>query len=166
MPQGPAARVTDNVAHPLPPLLTGSPGSTDVMIGFLPAWRGIPAAAAAALQAAKQVSDTAILAAETATKAAAGTPGAPAAYAAEQAAKSAALAAMGSAISAAGGMSDIHACTTPSPVPPHGPGVVIDGSATVLINNMPACRMGDTILEALGPPNKIVKGEMTVIIGG
>jgi uncharacterized Zn-binding protein involved in type VI secretion len=44
--------------------------------------------------------------------------------------------------------------------------VVIDGSATVLINNMPACRMGDTILEPLGPPNKIVKGEMTVIVGG
>jgi uncharacterized Zn-binding protein involved in type VI secretion len=44
--------------------------------------------------------------------------------------------------------------------------VVIDGSQTVLINNLPACRMGDTILEAVGPPNKIVKGEMTVIIGG
>lgn len=166
MPTGPAARVTDNVVHPLPPVLTGSPGAVTVLIGGLPAWRGIPAAAAAALQAAKQTSDLAIQTAEAATVAAAGTPGAPAAYAAEQLAKSAALAALGSAISAAGGMSDIHACTTPSPVPPHGPGVVIDGSATVLINNMPACRMGDTILEALGPPNKIVKGEMTVIIGG
>jgi len=30
---------------------------------------------------------------------------------------------------------------------------------------MPACRMGDTVLEALGPPNKITKGEMTVLIG-
>jgi uncharacterized Zn-binding protein involved in type VI secretion len=35
-----------------------------------------------------------------------------------------------------------------------------------LINNLPACRLGDTVLEAVGPPNKIVKGEMTVIIGG
>jgi hypothetical protein len=30
---------------------------------------------------------------------------------------------------------------------------------------MPAARMGDTILEAIGPPNKIVMGEPTVIIG-
>lgn len=166
MPTGPAARVTDNVMHPLPPVLTPGPGSPNVLIGFLPAWRGIPAAAAAALQAAKQISDTAIQTAESATMAAAGTPGAPAAYAAEQAAKTAAAAALGSTISAMGGMSDIHACVTPSPVPPHGPGVVIDGSKTVSINNMPACRMGDTILEPLGPPNKIMKGEMTVIIGG
>ncbi len=45
MPQGPAARITDNVVHPLPPVLTPGPGSMDVLIGFLPAWRGIPAAA-------------------------------------------------------------------------------------------------------------------------
>ena len=166
MPTGPAARITDSVVHPLPPILTPGPGSMDVNIGFLPAWRGIPAAAAAALQAAKQTSDATIQAAEAATVAAAGTPGAPAAYAAEQAAKGAALAALSSMISGMAGMSDIHACTTPSPVPPHGPGVVVDGSATVMINNMPACRLGDTIVEPLGPPNKIVKGEMTVIIGG
>ncbi|MEO5860140.1 MAG: PAAR domain-containing protein [Pyrinomonadaceae bacterium] len=165
MPKGPAARVADSVTHPLPPVLMPGPGSPNVMIGFMPAWRGIPAAAAAGLQAAKQASDIAIQTAEAATKAAAGTPGAPAAYAAEQLAKAGALAALGSAISAMGGMSDIHACMTPSPVPPHGPGVVIDGSTTVMINNMPACRLGDTILEPLGPPNKIVKGEMTVIIG-
>ena len=166
MPTGPAARVTDNVMHPLPPVLTIGPGSMNVLIGYLPAWRGIPAAAAAALQAAKQVSDVAIQTAEAATVAAAGTPGAPAAYAAEQAAKAAALAALSSMVTSMAGMSDIHTCTTPSPVPPHGPGVVIDGSQTVLINNMPACRLGDTIIEPLGPPNKIVKGEMTVIIGG
>jgi hypothetical protein len=35
-----------------------------------------------------------------------------------------------------------------------------------MINFLPACRLGDTVLEAVGPPNKIVKGEMTVIIGG
>lgn len=169
MPTGPAARSNiDNVAHGLPPVLTPGPGSMNVIIGFMPAWRGLPAAAVAALQAAKQVSDAAILAAETATKAAAGTPGAPAAIAAEQAAKGAALAAMSSAITgAAAGGTDIHMCAVPSPVPPHGPGVVIDGSATVSTNFLPQCRMGDTILEAIAPaPNKIVKGETTVIVGG
>lgn len=166
MPTGPAARVSDNVVHPLPPVLFGSPGSPNVLIGFLPAWRGIPAAAAAALQAAKAASDATVQAAEAATVAAAGTPGAPAAYAAEQTAKATALAALSSTISGMGAMSDLHACSTPSPVPPHGPGAVIDGSQTVLTNNMPQSRLGDTILEPLGPPNKIVKGEFTVIVGG
>ncbi|KAB2936379.1 MAG: hypothetical protein F9K25_00955 [Candidatus Contendobacter sp.] len=73
---------------------------------------------------------------------------------------------MGSMITSAAAGADIHMCTTPLPIPPHGPGVVIDGSKTVFINNLPACRMGDTILEAVGPPNKIAKGEMTVLIGG
>ena len=42
----------------------------------------------------------------------------------------------------------------PSRVPPLAPppplGVVIDGSRKVLINGLPACRPGDTILEAAG----------------
>ncbi|MCC6393151.1 MAG: PAAR domain-containing protein [Bryobacterales bacterium] len=166
MPQGPAARITDPVVHPLPPVLTPGPGSANTIIGYLLAWRGLPAAAAAGLQAAKQAADIAVQTAEAATAAAAGTPGAPAAYAAEQTLKTSTLAAMSSMITsmAAGGV-DIHMCTTPSPVPPHGPGVVIDGSPTVLINNMPACRMGDTIIEPLGPPNKIAMGCATVIIG-
>jgi uncharacterized Zn-binding protein involved in type VI secretion len=42
---------------------------------------------------------------------------------------------------------------------------VIDACPTVLINNLPAARMGDTILEAVGPPNKIAMGCPTVIIG-
>ena len=46
-----------------------------------------------------------------------------------------------------------------------GPGVVIDGSATVFINGLPACRQGDTVIEALGPPNKIAMGMPTVQIG-
>ena len=162
----PAARVTDNVIHPAPPMLAPGPGSPTVLIGSLPAWRGVPAAAAGALQAAKQTSDTAIKVAEAATIAAAGTPGAPAAKAAEEATKAAAAAAMGSMISSMAGGADIHTCATPLPLPPHGPGVVIDGSQTVLINGLQACRMGDTILEAVGPPDKIAKGEMTVLIGG
>ncbi|QQS39654.1 MAG: hypothetical protein IPM63_09720 [Acidobacteriota bacterium] len=166
MPTGPAARVTDNVAHPLPPILTPGPGSTNVFIGFLPAWRGMPLAAVAALQAAKTAADTAINAATAATAAAAGTPGAPAAKAAEEATKAAALSSMSSAITGAAGGADIHACTTPLPIPPHGPGVDITGSATVMINSLPAGRQFDTILEAIGPPNTIMKGEFTVIIGG
>ena len=56
-------------------------------------------------------------------------------------------------------------CATPLPLPPHGPGVVIDGSRSVLINYLPACRQGDSILEAVGPLNKIATGEQTVLIG-
>ncbi len=166
MPTGPAARITDTVAHPLPPMLIPGPGSMNVFIGFLPAWRGMLLAAVGALQAAKTVADTAIKTAEAATLAAAGTPGAPAAKVAEEATKTATLASMGSAISGASAGADKHLCTTPLPIPPHGIGVVITGSATVVINNLPACRMGDTILEAIGPPNIITKGETTVIIGG
>jgi uncharacterized Zn-binding protein involved in type VI secretion len=166
MPTGPAARLTDNVAHPLPGILGPGPGSPNVLIGFLPAWRGVLAAVAAALQGPKQASDIAIKSLETASKAAAGTPGAPAAIAAEQAGKAAAAAAMGSLITGAAAGADIHMCAVPLPIPPHGPGVVIDGSQTVIINFLPACRLGDTLLEALGPPDKIVKGETTVIIGG
>jgi uncharacterized Zn-binding protein involved in type VI secretion len=162
----PAARITDPVGHPLPPVLTPGPGSPNVLIGFLPAWRGVPLAAVAALQAAKQVADAAIQTAEAATAAAAGTPGAPAAYAAEQATKGAALASMSSAISGASAGADIHMCATPVPVPPHGPGVDITGSATVMIDNLPAGRQGDTILEAIGPPNQIAMGCPTVTIGG
>jgi uncharacterized Zn-binding protein involved in type VI secretion len=151
MPTGPAARTTDNVAHPLPPMLSPGPGSPNVIIGMLPAWRGIPLAAAAALQSAKAAADIAVQTAVAATAAATG-PAMPAAYAAEQAVKASVLSSMSSAISSASAGADIHVCATPSPVPPHGPGVVINGSATVMINNLPACRLGDTIMEALGSP--------------
>jgi len=162
----PAARVLDPVVHPLPGVLTPGPGSFNVIIGYKPAWRGVPAAAAAALQSAKAASNATLAAAKAAKVAAAGTPGAPAAVLAEETAKTAAAAAMGSAITAAAGGADIHICVTPLPLPPHGPGVVIDGSPTVLINGLPACRQMDTILEALGPPNKIAMGLPTVLIGG
>ncbi|MGI9034510.1 MAG: PAAR domain-containing protein [Pyrinomonadaceae bacterium] len=161
----PAARITDNVAHPLPGILTPGPGCPTVLIGNLPAWRGVNPAVAAALQSAKAVSDATIQAAEAATLAAAGTPGAPAAKTAEETTKAANAAAMGSMISGAAAGADIHACLTLLPIPPHGPGVVITPSITVMIGNLGAARMGDTILEAVGPPDKIVKGETTVMIG-
>lgn len=101
MPTGPAARILDPVIHPLPGVLQPGPGSPNVIIGGKLAWRGVPAAAAAAIQSAKATSDATIQAAEAATLAAAGTPGAPAAKAAEETTKAAAAASMGSMISGA-----------------------------------------------------------------
>ncbi len=170
----PAARTGDMTTHGTP--LTPGPGSLNVLIGSKPAWRALPAAAGAALQSAQAVSDTAIKVTEAATVAAAGTPGAPVAYAAEQAAKTAAAIAMASmmtglaagAAAASGGMGmpDMHLCPIPTPLPPHGPGYVIDGSMTVLVNGLPLSRMADTVIEALGGPDKIVMGEMQVLVGG
>ena len=112
-----------------------------------------------------QAAQVAIKAAEATTAAAVG-PAIPVAYAAEQALKAAQLASMSASVMSAAGGADIHTCATPLPVPPHGPGVVVDGSATVSTNFLPQSRMGDTVIEAVGPPNKVVKGEMTVIVGG
>ena len=162
----PAARITDRVKHALPPVLTGGPGSLNVLIGKLPAWRGIPKAAATGLQSAKKASDAVIEGVEKASQAANGTLAAPVAKATEESTKAATLASMSSMILSTAMGADIHTCATPLPIPPHGPGVVIDGSSTVLINNLPACRQGDTILEALGPSNKITGCCNTVIIGG
>lgn len=161
----PAARVGDSTAHGTP-LGGAGIGSLNVMIGNRPAWRGIPSAAAAGVQSAKKTSDITLKSLKATTTAASGTPAYPGAKAAEEAGKVAASIAMGSLISGVGAMADISLCPVPLPIPPHGPGVVIDGSATVLINNMPAARMGNTIVEALGPPNKIASGAMNVMIGG
>jgi hypothetical protein len=118
------------------------------------------------MMAAKVASEVKIKVAEAATVAAAGTPGLPAAKANEETVKAAEAASMSASIMAAAGGADIHACVTPLPIPPHGPGVVITPSQTVMINNLGACRMGDTILEAIGPPDMIALGCPTVIIGG
>jgi uncharacterized Zn-binding protein involved in type VI secretion len=140
-------------------MLTPGPGSMNVIIGGKPAWRGVT------IQAAKATSDAAIQAAEAATLAAAGTPGAPAAKAAEETVKATAATSMASMIAGVAGGADIHACMTPLPIPPHGPGVVVDGSTTVFINGLAACRQGDTVVEPVGPPDKILMGCFTVIIG-
>lgn len=96
----PAARVGDNTAHGAP--LAPGPGSANVLIGGMPAWR------------------------------------------------------VGS---------DTHVCSLTTPAgTPHGPEVCPMGSTTVLINKMPAARMGD-MLQGAGSPNSIVAGEPTVIIG-
>ncbi len=94
----PAARTTDPTAHGTP--LSG-PGSPDVLIGGLPAYRAVV---------------------------------------------------------------DFHACPATTGGDPHVGGVVQGGSGTVLINGVPAVRQGDAIVES-GPPNTVVGGESTVIIG-
>jgi uncharacterized Zn-binding protein involved in type VI secretion len=58
---------------------------------------------------------------------------------------------------------DFHACPLFNGLVPHVGGVVAIGSMTVLINSMPAARQGDFVAEA--PPNTILLGEMTVLIG-
>lgn len=94
----PAARVGDMTSHGTP--LGPGPGSVNVLIGGMPAWRAA---------------------------------------------------------------ADFHACPLVTGVVPHVGAVVAMGSATVLINNLPAARQGDMIPE-IGPPNSIVMGCPTVMI--
>jgi uncharacterized Zn-binding protein involved in type VI secretion len=61
--------------------------------------------------------------------------------------------------------SDQHRCPHVEGVVPHVGGVVALGSQTVFIEGRPAVRAGDTILEAAGPPNTVVTGMPTVLIG-
>jgi uncharacterized Zn-binding protein involved in type VI secretion len=60
---------------------------------------------------------------------------------------------------------DMHVCPMVTGVVPHVGGPVSMGSATVLIANMPAARLGD-MATCVGPPDTIILGEMTVLIGG
>lgn len=62
-------------------------------------------------------------------------------------------------------ISDVHTCPLFTGPVPHVGGVVSVGSMTVLINNLPAARQGDMIVESGGPPNSIVMGCPTVLIG-
>ena len=155
----PAARITDLTVHGSP--LVPGPPSPNVLIGGLPAWLGMTAAAAAAL-AATVAKEAKNVAEKTATAtAAAGTPAA----AAAQADMLDAQAQMAKNVCAAmtGGGLSINIC--PLFPLPHVQGVVITPSQTVLINNWGACRIGDTIQEVTAV-NAIAMGLPTVIIGG
>jgi len=136
-----------------------------VIIGFLPAWRGIGGAGAGALKSMKLDSEINIKKAEAATKLATGTPAQGAAELNEKKVKLEEAAKMAKMIASAAAMSDIHVCATFPPLPPHGPGVVTSPSKTVIVSGAPAARMGDEITEAIGPPNKIMFGWPTVFIG-
>lgn len=147
-------------AHGSP--LAPGPGSTNVLIGGMPAWRGMSAAAAAALAATIAKGMENIAKATAAQTAAAGTPAAPAAAANLAKAVAAAVADAAAAMASSG--ADIHACPIVKVLVPDGLGVVITPSQTVLINGMGACRMGDMIQEATSV-NTIALGLPTVEIG-
>jgi len=60
---------------------------------------------------------------------------------------------------------DIHMCPLVNPGGvPHASGSVVVGSTSVFINGFPAARMNDQIMES-APPNSIISGEMSVLIG-
>ena len=62
---------------------------------------------------------------------------------------------------------DKHVCALPiaPPAPaPHGPETAPMGSMTVLIDNQMSCRVTDMLMGA-GPPNPIMVGDTTVLIG-
>jgi len=61
---------------------------------------------------------------------------------------------------------DMHVCPAITGVVPHVGGPITGpGVPTVLIGNLPAAVVGD-ILTCVGPPDSIVNGSTTVIIGG
>lgn len=211
-----AARLTDMTSHGSP--LNTGPGSTNVFIGKLAAWRALPSGVGAGLESAcnamstfmttptlTPVDATATLAqvqvgltqaagaagAEgnttavgstssafatlTATNAsltaaytaACAVPGGAAAAAVTytEGIQAAAATAAGAAVSAIAGITDMHTCPLPCPTPPHGPGVVTKGSATVFINKLPATRQGDQVFEACAGADPIAAGCTTVFIG-
>jgi uncharacterized Zn-binding protein involved in type VI secretion len=59
---------------------------------------------------------------------------------------------------------DVHACPLFDGPKPHVGGVVALGSVTVTIGGLPVARQGDLVVE-IGPPNAILLGAPTVIIG-
>ena len=57
---------------------------------------------------------------------------------------------------------DTHTCSMPPTAGPHPPSPFPPGSGTVLIGGRPALRIGDVS----GCGASIVKGEVTVLVGG
>lgn len=63
-------------------------------------------------------------------------------------------------------LGDMHTCPMVNPgLVPHVGGPISLGSATVLIGGQPAARMGDMAVCA-GPPDTVMSGCATVLIGG
>lgn len=61
-------------------------------------------------------------------------------------------------------LGDMHVCPMFNGPVPHVGGPITVGSPTVLIGGQPAARMGD-MATCVGPPDSIVMGCMTVLIG-
>lgn len=155
----PAARVSDMTAHGSP--MVPGIGSTNVIVGNLPAWRAMAPGAVVAFLAlvAKLLLNVQKLSAALTSNNV---------VAAAQAGK-----ALSEQVPAAANMiASMDQIVCPMLLlriagPPHGAGVMTSGSTTVMINNLPAGRVGDQIRELLSPePNTPVVGCMTVIIGG
>jgi len=128
---------------------------------------GAPAAAGAAgasLVAVNATNATLTATWTTASAAPGGQPAANQAY--TEGIKAAAATAASSVMAAMAGLADMHICPIPVPIPPHGPGFVTKGSSSVLIDNLPACRQNDQVMEACGGGDPIVMGCPTVDIGG
>ena len=63
-------------------------------------------------------------------------------------------------------MTDLHVCPAVTGVVPHiGGPIVAPCVPTVLIGKLPAAVVGD-LVACVGPPDSIVKGSLTVTIGG
>jgi uncharacterized Zn-binding protein involved in type VI secretion len=154
-----AARLTDITIHGSP-FVPGT-GSSNVLVGNLPALRAVSPAAAAgfvALCAQIAVNAQKLAAAITSSNV-------PAAAEATKNLKDQVPQAMNM-------IASMDKITCPMLLlrvagPPHGMGVMLGGSSTVMINNMPAGRVGDTIQEILSlDPNFVAVGLPTVQIGG
>lgn len=146
----PAARLGDSTAHG-DPLKPGT-CSPNVFIGGKPAWRALsPAMVQQLLDIFKDTLENATKAIVTANTPAQAEP-----LKKMEEGVSKLLDIMAS--------TDQHACTVVKLVIPDGNGVVINGSTSVFINGLPACRVGDMIIETTSI-NSIAAGEATVLIG-
>ena len=154
-----AARVTDMTIHGTP--FVPGIGSTNVLIGNLPALRAMSPAAVASFVA--LIAKIAVNAQKLAT--AITSNNVPAAAEATNNLKDDVPA----AINMIGAMDKIVCPMLLLKIggPPNGPGVIIGGSTTVQINGLPACRATDQIREVLAlDPNMVAVGFPTVQIGG
>ena len=63
-------------------------------------------------------------------------------------------------------ITDMHVCPKVNPGgAPHVGGPVLVGSPNVVINKLPAARVGDAVV-CVGPPDKITQGSGTVKVNG
>ncbi len=62
-------------------------------------------------------------------------------------------------------LGDMHACPMLTGPVPHVGGPILKGSCTVLVGMVPQARISD-MLTCVGPPDTIVKGCPTVLVGG
>jgi uncharacterized Zn-binding protein involved in type VI secretion len=60
--------------------------------------------------------------------------------------------------------SDFHVCPQTTGQVPHQGGRVSQGSKSILINNFPATRQGDAVIES-ATPNTIIGGAISVLFG-